>query len=104
VSEVTSGDRGDPSGHGGWPARILGLTGREAQVLAQIADGRSNAEIAALLHLSENTVKSYVRQLYRTIRVTSRTQAVLWASRNGFVPGCGGTEYPREDPDGPTPR
>jgi Bacterial regulatory proteins, luxR family len=53
---------------------------------ALISQGRTNAEIAALMYPSENTVKSYIRQLYRKIGVTSRTQAVLWASRSAFLP------------------
>ncbi len=69
-----------------WPGRRQGLKEREAEILALITQGRQNAEIAALVYLSENTVKSYVRQLYRKIGVRSRTQAVLWGSRNGFLP------------------
>jgi len=61
----------------------LGLTPREIQVLTQIAQGKTNYEIAAALYLSENTIKSYIRMLYRKIGVTSRTQALIWANRNG---------------------
>ena len=68
-----------------WPGRLQGLTDREAEVLALITQGRSNAEVAALTYLSPNTVKSYIRTIYRKIDVTSRTQAVLWGVRNGFT-------------------
>jgi DNA-binding NarL/FixJ family response regulator len=68
-----------------WPGRQEGLTDREAEVLALITQGRSNAEVAALTYLSPNTVKSYIRTIYRKIGVASRTQAVLWGVRNGFT-------------------
>ncbi len=69
-----------------WPGRGEGLTDRESEVLALIAQGKSNREVAALAYLSPNTVKSYVRSIYRKINVSSRTQAVLWGVKNGFVP------------------
>ena len=69
-----------------WPGRREGLTDREAEILALITQGKSNAEIAALTYLSPNTVKSYIRTVYRKIDVGSRTQAVLWGVRNGFTP------------------
>jgi DNA-binding NarL/FixJ family response regulator len=69
-----------------WPGRREGLTDREAEVLALITQGKSNAEIAALTFLSPNTIKSYIRTIYRKIEVASRTQAVLWGIRNGFTP------------------
>lgn len=69
-----------------WPGRREGLTDREAEILALITQGRSNAEVAALTFLSPNTVKSYIRTIYRKIGAGSRTQAVLWGVRNGFTP------------------
>ena len=48
--------------------------------------GKSNAEVAALTYLSPNTVKSYIRTIYRKIKVASRTQAVLWGVTHGFTP------------------
>jgi DNA-binding NarL/FixJ family response regulator len=69
-----------------WPGRREGLTDREAEVLALITQGKNNAEIAALTFLSPNTIKSYIRTIYRKIEVASRTQAVLWGVRNGFTP------------------
>lgn len=70
-----------------WPGRHEGLSDRESEVLALITQGHSNAEIAATTYLSPNTVKSYIRALYRKIGVSSRTQAVLWGVRHGFNPG-----------------
>ncbi len=69
-----------------WPGRNEGLTDRESEILALITQGRSNAEVAALTYLSANTVKSYIRSLYGKIGVASRTQAVLWGVRHGFMP------------------
>ena len=69
-----------------WPGRTEGLTDRESEILALITQGKSNAEVAALTFLSPNTVKSYIRTIYRKIGVASRTQAVLWGVRHGFTP------------------
>jgi len=69
-----------------WPGRGEGLTEREAEVLALITQGHNNAEIAEITCLSPNTVKSYIRALYRKIGATSRSQAVLWGVGHGFAP------------------
>jgi DNA-binding NarL/FixJ family response regulator len=69
-----------------WPGRLEGITDRESEILALITQGKSNAEVASLTYLSANTVKSYIRSVYRKIGATSRTQAVLWGVRNGFSP------------------
>ena len=69
-----------------WPGRNEGLTDRESEILALITQGKSNAEVAALTYLSANTVKSYIRSVYRKIGVASRTQAVLWGVGHGFTP------------------
>lgn len=69
-----------------WPGRSEGLTDREAEILALITQGKSNADVAAITYLSPNTVKSYIRTIYRKIAVGSRTQAVLWGVDNGFAP------------------
>jgi DNA-binding NarL/FixJ family response regulator len=57
------------------------LTGRERQVLALIADGRSNREIARLLQVSEKTVKTHVSSVLGKLGVADRTQAALLAVR-----------------------
>ena len=69
-----------------WPGRGEGLTDRESEILALITQGLSNADVAAHTYLSPNTVKSYIRSMYRKIGVESRTQAVLWGVDHGFVP------------------
>jgi two-component system, NarL family, response regulator LiaR len=71
---------------GDWPGRQHGLSARESEVLALIAQGLSNQEIADRAYLSSNSVKTYIRSGYRKIGVERRTQAVLWATQNGFVP------------------
>ena len=69
-----------------WPGRPHGLSARESEVIALIAQGLSNQEIADRAYLSINSVKTYIRSAYRKIGVERRTQAVLWATENGFVP------------------
>lgn len=62
-----------------------GLTQREAQILQQIGRGWTNIHIAELLYLSPNTVKTYIRNAYRKIGVTSRSQATAWAFSHGLT-------------------
>ncbi|WP_431912316.1 response regulator [Nonomuraea jabiensis] len=62
-----------------------GLTPREAEVLVLIADGRSNAEIAKGLHISEATVKSHINSLFAKAGVRDRAQAVTYAFRHGLA-------------------
>ena len=69
-----------------WPGRGEGLSDRESEILALITQGMSNADVARLTYLSPNTVKSYIRTIYRKIAVGSRTQAVLWGVEHGFTP------------------
>ncbi|WP_262851524.1 response regulator transcription factor [Mumia quercus] len=83
---------------GDWPGRGEGLTDREAEILALITQGKNNADIAALTYLSPNTVKSYIRGLYRKIDVESRTQAVLWGVDHGFLPDKRRIEHWRGGP------
>ncbi|MGY0390238.1 response regulator transcription factor [Nocardioides sp. WG-D5] len=65
---------------------VAGLTTREVEVLALITQGLSNADIAEKLVVSVNTLKSHIRQAYRKIEVTTRSQAVSWAITHGFAP------------------
>lgn len=69
-----------------WPGKAEGITDRESEILALITQGKSNADVATLTYLSPNTVKSYIRSIYRKINVGSRTQAVLWGVGHGFTP------------------
>jgi two-component system, NarL family, response regulator LiaR len=61
------------------------LTEREAEVLRLVAQGQSNAEIAATLRISEGTVKNHVCNLYGKLGVDSRAEAVAWAWRHGMA-------------------
>jgi DNA-binding NarL/FixJ family response regulator len=61
------------------------LTPRERAVLAEIARGRSNREIARALNVAEKTVKTHVSAIFTKLGVADRTQAALHAVRSGLV-------------------
>jgi DNA-binding CsgD family transcriptional regulator len=62
-----------------------GLTGREAEVLALVAAGRSNREIAASLVLSPKTVARHLSNIFAKLGVSSRTQAAAYAFEHGLA-------------------
>jgi DNA-binding NarL/FixJ family response regulator len=64
-------------------------TPREAQILALVADGKANAEIAELLSLRIKTVESQLRRMFDRYDVTSRTSLVRVAQRQGWIEGDG---------------
>jgi DNA-binding NarL/FixJ family response regulator len=63
----------------------VSLTEREAGVLRLLAEGRSNKEIAAALHLTEGTVKGYMSTIFDKLGVEDRTQAALYAVKHGLT-------------------
>ena len=66
---------------------VDGLSEREREVLRLVARGLPNKLIARELSISEKTVKTHLTNVFRTIGVTDRTQAALWAERNGLGTG-----------------
>jgi DNA-binding NarL/FixJ family response regulator len=62
------------------------LTPREAEVLALIAEGRSNSDIAALLYVSANTVKTHINRIFTKTGSRDRAQAILYAQHHGLAP------------------
>lgn len=63
------------------------LTEREVEILALVASGRSNSEVARLLWLSEATVKAHLTHVYGKLRVPNRTAAAAWAHAHGVAAG-----------------
>ena len=65
--------------------RISELTTRELDVLRLVAAGKPNKQIAADLDISERTARTHVSRILRKLHLSSRTQAALWAVREGLV-------------------
>jgi len=64
----------------------LGISPRELMVLSEIAAGRSNKEIARVLKVSPNTVKTHTSRLFEKLEASRRTDAVNKARELGIVP------------------
>jgi DNA-binding CsgD family transcriptional regulator len=63
----------------------LSLTAREIEILQQVAEGLSNKEIAALLHLSARTVNFHLDNIYSKLHVSSRMEAVMLGLQQGWI-------------------
>jgi DNA-binding CsgD family transcriptional regulator len=59
--------------------RVLAITGREADVLLWVAQGKSNGDIAVILEMSEKTVKQHLSSVFQKLGVESRTAATVRA-------------------------
>ena len=81
IAHFLSQQRVDPDDR----SRLAVLTTREREVLVLIAHGRSNAEIAAELHLSEGTVKTHVGRILAKLQLRDRIQAVILGYECGLV-------------------
>ena len=63
----------------------VSLTKREIEVLRLMVDGATNRDIAKDLKISYETIKEHVQHVLRKVGVTDRTQAAVWAVRNGVI-------------------
>lgn len=82
IDEVSSRT---PRAIGDDPAQSRGLSAREQEVLALLARGFSNAEIASELFVAESTVKTHVGSMIRKLGVRDRLHVVVWAYQHGAV-------------------
>jgi len=76
---------GRPAGRGAIGSDLDVLTDREREVLREVAQGRSNAEIARVLFIAEQTVKSHVSRVLTKLGLRDRAQAVVVAYESGLV-------------------
>lgn len=67
-----------------WPGAEMGITQRESEVLRAMVDGLNNKAVAEQLVITEDTVKTHVRSIFRKLGVTDRAQAVSVALREGI--------------------
>ena len=68
------------------PASGGEISEREREVLLLVAGGLANKQIARRLGISDKTVKGHLTRIFQAIGVADRTQAALWAERNGLLP------------------
>lgn len=66
-------------------ARRPSLNDGQLRILRLVSEGFSNREIAARVHLSENTVKSHIQEIFRKLGVRNRVEAALRATREGWI-------------------
>jgi DNA-binding NarL/FixJ family response regulator len=77
-----------------------GLTRREREILALVAEGHSNRQVARLLWVTEQTVKFHLSNIYRKLNVSNRTEASRWAHKHRLV-GVAGPGRERGSDDSP---
>ena len=64
---------------------VFKISGREIEVLRLVTEGFTNKEIARILKVSQNTVKSHVTHIFNKLGVNDRTQAAVWAAQNELI-------------------
>ena len=78
-----------------WPSsaeaarEVSDLTRREREILQLVAEGHSNAKLAKMLWVTEQTVKFHLSNVYRKLDVSNRTEAARWAQVNGLLSANG---------------
>lgn len=82
MENVDTGLPATPPPHG---TDSIPLTGREKEVLRLVAEGLTNVEIAHRLYLSDKTVKSHVSNILAKLHLPDRTQAAVFAYRQGLT-------------------
>jgi DNA-binding NarL/FixJ family response regulator len=85
------GLRAPAASNGDVPA---GMTRREGEILRLVAEGYSNADVAKMLWIAEQTVKFHLSNIYRKLKVSNRTEASRWAQLNGLLAGRNGGGMP----------
>jgi len=66
-------------------SRRAALSASQVSILRLISRGHSNREIAAEVHLSENTVKTHVQEIFRKLGVRNRVEAAILAGKSGWI-------------------
>ncbi len=72
------------------------LTPREREILRLVAEGHSNATLAKMLWVTQQTVKFHLSNVYRKLGVSNRTEAARWAQLNGLLPPPNGQAQPTQ--------
>jgi DNA-binding NarL/FixJ family response regulator len=67
------------------PSTVSSLRPREREVLVLVAEGLSTREVARRMCYSERTIKNILQELTTRVGLRNRTQAVVWAMRNGWI-------------------
>jgi DNA-binding NarL/FixJ family response regulator len=66
-------------------SELQGLTRRELEILCLVSEGHSNAELAKMLWVTEQTIKFHLSNIYRKLNVSNRTEASRWAQLHGVL-------------------
>lgn len=85
TAKLIAGVRNPPRQEGSPPDRER-FSPRERDILASLAQGESNKEIARRLDLAESTVKIHVQNIFKKLNMTSRVQVALYAVEHGYGP------------------